>query len=142
MEVLNVRLSQIIKAYRAENGLSQRQFAAKCNGVSNGYLSMLENECNPSTGKPIIPSIDKLNALAETMGMTLGSLIEMADDMEVDIDVPSPVHLRQQSDILYISTASEDSSADELRRMLHEYIDSLADDELRAMSMVFKIQTT
>lgn len=90
-----MRLSEIIKEYRLQNGLSQRQFAIKCRDVSNGYLSMLENECNPATGKPIIPSIPKLKSIAEAMEMTLDALIGMADDMEVDIsapDLPSNVH--------------------------------------------------
>lgn len=80
-----MRLSEIIREYRNHNGLSQRQFAAKCKYVSNGYLSMLENECNPCTGKPIVPSLFKLKSIAEAMGITLDNLIAMADDMEVDI---------------------------------------------------------
>ena len=84
-----MRLSEIIREYRNAQGLSQRQFAAKCNGISNGYLSMLENECNPKTGKPPIPSLVKLGAIAEAMGLTLDRLIDMADDMQVDISAPA-----------------------------------------------------
>lgn len=92
-----MRLSEIIKEYRNQNGLSQRQFAAKCKDVSNGYLSMIENEYNPSTKKPIIPSLMKLKSIAEAMEMTLDNLIGMADDMEVDIseskDAPLPANI-------------------------------------------------
>lgn len=80
-----MRLSEIIKAYRDSNGLSQRRFASLCKDISNGYLSMIENEVNPSTGKPIVPSLPKLKSIAEAMGMTLDTLISMADDMDVDI---------------------------------------------------------
>lgn len=80
-----MRLSDILKDYRSKNNISQRQLAAKCTGVSNGYISMLENGINPTTGKPIVPSIDKLRSIAEAMGMTLSQLIDIADDMDVDI---------------------------------------------------------
>lgn len=85
-----MRLSEIIKKYRTETGLSQRQFALKCKGLSNGYISMIENECNPATGKPIIPSIDKLKLIADAMNISLGNLIEIADDMDVSIATEEP----------------------------------------------------
>ena len=34
-------LKDLVIKYRADNGLSQRQFALQC-GLSNGYISMLE----------------------------------------------------------------------------------------------------
>lgn len=80
-----MRLSEVIKKFRIDNGISQRQLASMCKDVSNGYLSMLENEFNPSTGKPIVPSLPKLKSIAEAMGMTLDALINLADDIEVDL---------------------------------------------------------
>lgn len=78
-------LGEIVKQYRDEHHYSQRQFADMCDGISYGYISMLEQGINPSTQKPIIPSIDKLGALARGMGMSVHKLIEMADDMPVYI---------------------------------------------------------
>ena len=80
-----MRLGEIIMKYRKEHAMSQRQFAALCDGVSNGYISMIENDRNPSTGKPIIPSLDKLGVIAGAMGMTLHELLSIADDMPVDV---------------------------------------------------------
>ena len=80
-----MRLGEIIMKYRKEHAMSQRQFAALCDGVSNGYISMIENDRNPSTGKPIIPSLDKLGVIAGVMGMTLHELLSIADDMPVDV---------------------------------------------------------
>lgn len=77
-------LKDIIVQYREVNNLSQRAFAARCN-VTNGYISMLENGKNPSTGKPVVPSIAKLAKIAEGMGMSLHELLQSADDMEVDV---------------------------------------------------------
>lgn len=44
-----------------------------------------------------------------------------------------------QTEIIYTSPSSGDDSTDELRRQIHEYIDSLSDDELRAMTIILRI---
>lgn len=86
-------LKEIITQYRAANGLSQRAFAAKCN-VTNGYISMLENGKNPTTGKPVVPSLTKLSNIAEGMGITLHQLLQSVDDMEIDISNNEPNEYR------------------------------------------------
>ena len=79
-------LGEIIMKYRDEHGLSQRQFAAQCKNVTNGYISMVEQGKNPATGKPVVPSVEKLTAFAHGMGMTLHQLLDIADDMPVSIE--------------------------------------------------------
>jgi len=61
LEELNMTLVEIIIKYRTEHNLSQRAFAERC-GVSNGYISMLEMNRNPSTEAPITAE-KKLDAL-------------------------------------------------------------------------------
>lgn len=78
-----MKLSDYIKQYRKEHNLSLREFAARCEGVTHGYLSMLEHDLNPSTGKPIVPSIGTLASIAAAMGMTLHQLCLEVDDMTV-----------------------------------------------------------
>ena len=78
-------IGEIVKKYREEHGLSQRQFAERCGDITNGYISMLEQGKNPSTGKPIVPSIEKVASLARAMGLTLHQLVDMADDSPVTI---------------------------------------------------------
>ena len=78
-------VGEIIKRYRVQNRLSQREFAARCGDITSGYISMLERGVNPYSGKPIVPSIDKLSLIAQAMNMTLHQLIEMAEDMTVYI---------------------------------------------------------
>ena len=46
---------------------------------------MIEQGKNPSTGKPIVPSIEKVASLARAMGLTLHELLDMADDSPVTI---------------------------------------------------------
>lgn len=72
-------LGDLIYQYRVDHHISQRAFAQRCN-VSNVYISMLEKNNNPSTGKPIIPSITQLKAIASAMGYTLDEIMRMVDD--------------------------------------------------------------
>lgn len=74
-----MNLSEYIIKYRKEHGLSQRQFAKQC-GVSNGYISMVENEANPKTGQPIKPSAALLLKLARGVGKSLDELLLEIDD--------------------------------------------------------------
>lgn len=77
-------LKEIVAKYREIHGISQRQLAINC-GLSNGYISMLENGRNPKTGLPVMPSLPVLKKLASGMGMTLQDLFLQVDDMPVEI---------------------------------------------------------
>lgn len=81
-------LKDLVIKYRADNGLSQRQFALQC-GLSNGYISMLEKGINPSTGAKITPTLQALNKLAAGMHTTLNELFTLVDDMDVDVKTPT-----------------------------------------------------
>lgn len=108
-------LKDLIAQYRAANNLSQRAFAAKCD-VTNGYISMLENGKNPSTEKPIVPSLAKLTKIANGMDMSVQQLLQIVDDMDVDIsgtdnDAFSPSAMR--------IAAVYDSTSDQGRELLN-----------------------
>lgn len=81
-------LSDFIIQYRKEHNLSQRQFAALCS-VSNGYISMIERNFNPSTGKPLVPTLVALNKIAHGMGMTIDELFSSIDDIAVSLSSTS-----------------------------------------------------
>ncbi|MEL7609468.1 MAG: XRE family transcriptional regulator [Bacillota bacterium] len=77
-------LGKIIKAFREEHRLSMDEFAAKC-GISKSYISMLENNRNPQTGKPIAPSIDVVRKVANGVGADFDQLIRDLDDQQVSL---------------------------------------------------------
>ena len=77
-------LRELIIQYREKNGLSQRQFAERC-GISNGYISMIETDLNPKTGKPAVPSLKMMRKIAFGMNMTLDELLAAVDELIVDI---------------------------------------------------------
>ena len=81
-------LSEFIIQYREKHDLSQRQFAKMC-GLSNGYISMLEKNENPKTGRPLTPSVKILQCLATAMNMTLTDLCWAVDDTPVELPRPS-----------------------------------------------------
>ena len=80
-----MQLGDIIKKYREDHGLSLRAFS-DLSGVSNSYLSMLESGKHPRSGRPIVPTLTKLNQLADAMGLRVDDLIQKMDDMPVKID--------------------------------------------------------
>lgn len=87
-----MKLGDLIRSYRDTHGLSQRQFANQCD-LSNGYISILEKGINPSTGKPVTPTLPQMKKLADGMAITLSELFEKVDDMPIDIGsniIPMP----------------------------------------------------
>ena len=82
-----MKLSTIIIDYRNQEQISQREFARRC-GLSNSYISFIENEYNPRTGKPIVPTLDQYHKIASGMGLTVHQLFERLDeDSPVDLHV-------------------------------------------------------
>lgn len=68
-------LGDIIKQYREEHQMSLQDFASRI-GSSRSYIHMLEKNINPSTNKPINPSIETLKLLANAMNMDLSFLLK------------------------------------------------------------------
>ena len=82
-----MKLSNIITDYRNHEQISQREFARRC-GLSNSYISFIENEYNPRTGKPIVPTLEQYQKIASGMGLTVHELFERLDeDSPVDLHV-------------------------------------------------------
>ena len=112
-------IGQRIKAFRTQAGLNQKQLADKI-GVTNRAVSNWEKGLNGV-------DVELLPAICEVLHVDLTDLL----------DTPKPP---PPADILYVSRPSGDTSIDEHRKQLHEYIDSLPDDELRAMTIMFRIE--
>lgn len=118
-------IGEIVKQYRDEHGLSQRQFADRCGDITNGYISMIEQGKNPSTGKPIVPSIDKVASLARAMGMTIHQLFDMADDSPVSTGASDNLHP------LGAQHPAQASEISELEFALSGEIHELTEDEMQ-----------
>ena len=121
-------LGEIIRQYCTEHSLSQRQFAKLC-GLSHGYISILVNGRNPTTGAPAELTVGSLDRIAGAMGKTIDQVIAEADDMPIrlseEIVPPSKAEdeelwalreaLRRDPDLLLLFDAAKNATAEDLR---------------------------
>ena len=90
-----MKLSDIVRHYRAEHGISQRQFAAMCS-VSHGYISLIEGEKNYKTNKKMNVTLDKMKKLADGMDISLHELLTKVDDMVVSLEYDNDFALTEE----------------------------------------------
>lgn len=74
-------IGDIIKDYRKEKGLSQRDFAKKCN-LSHTYISALEKKYDIRTGKPIAPTLDVVKKISDALNIPLQDLLNILDNSQ------------------------------------------------------------
>ena len=72
-------LGDLIKEYRINNKLSLRDFARRC-GLSHTYISALEKNIDPRTGKPIAPTLDTIKYISKGMNLSIEEILKMLDD--------------------------------------------------------------
>ena len=78
-----MKFGDIIRNYREEHYMSQREFARKCQ-LSNAQISLLEKGVG-ATGVPFMPSYRTISKVASGMGISSEALIMQCDDFDVDI---------------------------------------------------------
>lgn len=71
-------LGEIINDYRTKNSLSMDAFSAK-SGISKAYISLLEKNQHPKTGKPITPSVQCIKQASDAMGVDFYILFSKID---------------------------------------------------------------
>lgn len=93
-----MKLSELIIDYRRRMNISQREFSRKCD-LSNTYISFLEKEKNPKTGRPMIPTLEQYQKIATGMGLTVQQLFEQLDeDSPVDLRAQAPAPVQPKND--------------------------------------------
>lgn len=102
-------LGEIIKKFRAEHEMSMDAFSA-LSGMSKSYISLLERNRHPKTGKPIAPSIQSIKQAADGMGMDFNILFGMLDGdvslSEKDSSIEQHVSIPEYDNISPIETRS------------------------------------
>lgn len=93
-------LGEIIKTYRKKHKISQIEFAEKAN-LTKGYISMLENNYNPSTQKPIMPSVQVVLDVAKAMNISANTLLDLMDNEDINLQSSVLVseHLTEESNL-------------------------------------------
>ena len=82
-----MKLGEIIREYRLRNKMSMGDFA-RASGLSKPYVSMLEANKNSNGGKPIAPSVETLQKVACTVGVSLDELLRKLGDEKIDLRPP------------------------------------------------------
>lgn len=75
-------IGELIEQYCRRTGTTNQRFAELC-GVSKGYISQLINGRNPTTGRPITPTLETYIKIAEAMGISIDDLFRQIDDVPV-----------------------------------------------------------
>lgn len=112
-------LGEYIQTYLDENQMSQREFAKQCGDISAGYINMLIKGVNPSTKKPIVPNVKKLNAIARGMGRTLNELFTDVEDLAVSFSTKDvePEEPKKPPLIALLDRGMEQMSPEEQERL-------------------------
>jgi len=84
-----MKLHDWIKNYRREHGLSMQALADLC-GFSKAYIGILEKGINPTTQKPISPTMQTLQKIADGVGIDINDFIKILDDDQPVTIAPSP----------------------------------------------------
>ena len=130
-------LGEYIIKYRLSHDLSQRQFA-RMTGLSNSYISMIERDCNPSSGKPIAPTMAAFRSIAAAMGMSVDELCTIIDDTPINtIDYdPEPEDelweireaMRNRPEMKTLFSLTKNASAADVRQAI-KIIEALKGDD-------------
>lgn len=85
-------LGELVRSFRLKHGYSMDDFA-RAAGMSKAYVSILERNYNPSSGKPVVPSIQTMQAIADVMGMTVDEVLHLLEpNQPVElVESPPPV---------------------------------------------------
>lgn len=71
-------LGDVIKKYRETYDMSMDAFAAR-SGISKAYISILEKNRHPKTGKPVAPSVQCIKQVADAIGVDFDELFSSLD---------------------------------------------------------------
>lgn len=72
-------LGDLIKQYRTQNKISQRDFSKLCN-LSHTYIAALEKNIDARTGKPIAPTLDTVKYVSKAMNMSVEDVLHLLED--------------------------------------------------------------
>ncbi|WP_269477795.1 helix-turn-helix domain-containing protein [Hominibacterium faecale] len=72
-------LGELIRQYREKENVSLREFAEKT-GLSVSYISQLERNQNPKTGRVIVPSAETFLKVSYALGISINDLIDTVDE--------------------------------------------------------------
>ena len=128
-----MKIGEVIKQYREERNLSQREFGRRCD-LSNAQISWLEIGIG-SNGKPVKPTFDTVRKVAKGMGISAEQLITQCEDFDLDLtDTIEQTTLAEN----FVKELSE-YTPDE-RMLIQAYRMIPAEHQLEALEAILKIK--
>lgn len=115
-------LGEIIRKYRKEHGISMDVFANRSK-LSKGYISMLEKNLNPTTGKGIIPTTRTVDQAAMAMNIAPELLYSQISTMQDDVSGNST---NEASNLPPLTPKDEREIARDLENMINSLDDKNA----------------
>lgn len=127
-----MKLGEVIKQYREEHEISQREFARRC-GISNTAIQSIENGFR-ADGKDVAPKFDTVRKIARAMGLSTEMLISQCDDFDLDLSDTIQTPLMEH----FVKELSE-YTPDE-RMLVQAYRMIPAEHQLEALEAILKIK--
>ena len=98
-----MHLGEIIYNYRKQQKLSMDAFAKRAD-LSKAYISVLEKNEDPRTGKPIIPSIPTIEKVANAINVSFNEVFsKLDDDLLVQLDEDENTQSITDNDIIQLN---------------------------------------
>lgn len=119
-------LGEMVRQYREEHNLSQREFARRCS-LSNAAISFIENGVRPD-GQPVVPKYETLHRIARGMGTSTEVLISKCDDFRIDISEDDSPLLKG-----FIEELKEKDRLTDDEQLLLEIFRSMTDEQRNTM---------
>ena len=114
-------LGDAIKQYRTEHRMSMDAFA-RASGLSKAYISILERNFNPTTQRPVVPSIVTFKCASMAMKIDLNDLLAMVDeDQPVYLSPEAEPNSEKHSEVESPSTTDEEYDIESLRRIMKRF---------------------
>lgn len=116
-------LGDVIKEFRASHNMSMDEFA-KISEISKAYISVLEKNKRPKSGKSINPTLEMYKKVATGMGITLDQLFNMVDpDSSVSMMDSSELEVEEKHPLMKLFESMNPQG----QQMLLEYARYIAD---------------
>ena len=125
-----MKLGEWLKEYRMEHGLSMQSFADAC-GFSKAYVSMLEKGVNPTTNKPVSPTMQTFEKIAKATSQDVDTLLKILDDEQLITIKPFKLD-EQKTELIN----GYDKLNDEGQKMLLGILSSLQQSHAKALHQI------
>lgn len=128
-----MKIGERIAEYREQHGLSQREFARRCD-LSHVIIGFLEKG-ERTDGTPYLPRFDTIRKVARGMGTSAEVLISECEDFDLDISVG----MEETSLVRDFMRELQNQSTDEAM-LIQAYRLIPIEHRIEAMQAIFKIK--